>query len=461
MTDQSVVLGAGMAGLLAAAALADTGHDVTLVERDRLPDKPSQRRGIPQGPHLHSLLSRGWHTIEDLVPGVIDDVIAAGGHVLDDARLGARMHIQNGPYAFNRTDPVADPAALANYLVTRPLLECALRRRVAALPNVIVKDGHDVGELVAAQPDRITGVTIHDRRTGAAQRLETDLVVDATGRATRTPRLLEMLGYERPPQRSFTVRGVYYSQQIAIPDQDTFPERLVLVIPSGGAGRGGLVIGENDTWTLTIAAHTGEHPAPPTTLAEMLTLAEEFVPSHIQPALRRATPLSDVAVYHYPGGTWHRYDRCTRHPAGLLVIGDALCCLDPIHGQGITMAALHAAALRTHLRDRGTIEPQRFYQSMAHLIAPVWAANQPPGHRPDRGVKDRARRRVLQWSRRKVLEAADDIVITERLVRIVNMVDSPQRLLEPRMLARVAAHHLRKALPLPVTRPFWRTKAHA
>ncbi|MBU9763041.1 FAD-binding protein [Mycobacterium sp. TNTM28] len=461
MTDHSVVLGAGIAGLLAATALADAGHDVTIVERDRLCDSPSQRRGVPQGPHLHNLLSRGWQIIEDLAPGLIDDVITAGGLVLDDARIGARMHIQTGPYTFNRTDPVADPAALATYLGTRPLLECALRRRVTALPNVTIKDGHDVGELVAGQPDRITGVTITDRRTAAVHTLEADLVIDATGRATRTPLLLRQLGYEQPPQQSFTVRGVYYSQQIAIPDHDEFAERLILVIPRGGAGRGGLAAGEHGIWTLTIAAHADQHPTPPTTLADMLTLAEKFVPAHIHPILRRATAMSDVAVYHYPGGMWHRYDRCTRHPDGLLVIGDALCCLDPIHGQGITMAARHVQVLRTYLRGQGSVDSQRFYRSLAHLVAPVWATNLPPGYASDRSAKARARRRAFQWGRRKILEAADDIVVTERLVRIVNMVDPPQRLLEPRLLARVAGHHLRNAVPPPTPRLRLRTKTHA
>lgn len=448
MTDHCVVLGAGIAGLLAAAALADTGRAVTVVERDVLPDTTFQRRGIPQGPHLHSLLSQGWRIMEELVPGLINDVIAAGAHVLDDARMGARMYIQNGPYAFNRTEPVADPAALASYLVTRPLLESVLRRRVVALPTVTIKDGHDIGELVADQPGRITGVTISNRRTGATQTLEADLVIDATGRATRMPLLLETLHYDRPPLWSFTVHGVYYSQQIAIPDEDTFPERLVLVVPSGSAGRGGLAAGERGTWTLTIAAHADDHPTAPATFAEMLTLAETFVPSHIHPALRRAVPLSDIAVYRYPGGSWHRYDHCARHPDGLLVIGDAMCCLDPIHGQGVTMAAWHAQALRAHLHDHGSVEPQRFYVSLAHIIGPVWATNQPAGHPSDRGLKDRIRRAAIQWGQRKLLEAAGDIVVTERLVRIVNMVDPPRRLFEPRLLTRVAAHHLRKALPL-------------
>lgn len=462
MTQHSVILGAGIAGLLAAAALADAGHRVSIIERDRLPDSASGRRGIPQGPHLHSLLAKGWQTMEELVPGLISDVVAAGAHVLDDPRLGARMHIQNGPYAFNRTDPVSDPAALATYQVTRPQLEYSLRRRVTALPNVGITDGHDVGELVADHPDRITGVTITDRHSGATRTLGADLVVDATGRATRTPSLLEQLGYKRPPQRSFTVHGVYYSQQITIPEQDSFPERLILVLPASGAGRGGLVAGENGIWTLTVAAHADEHPTPPQTSADMLTLAEQFVPPHICPALRRAQPLSDIAVYRYPGGTWRRYDLSPRLPAGLLVIGDALCCLDPIYGQGITMAARHAYTLRTHLREHEACDPSELYRSLATLIAPVWAANQPPNQHRRRSVKDKAQQHAIRWTRRKILQAAaTDIVITERLIRVGHMIDPPQQLLRPALLARVTAHHLRQAVPLRFPRPRSRTHADA
>jgi 2-polyprenyl-6-methoxyphenol hydroxylase-like FAD-dependent oxidoreductase len=71
MTEHSVVLGAGIAGLLAAATLVDAGHRVSIIERNRLPDSLSQRRGVPQGAHLHSLRSRGWHTLEQLVPARI------------------------------------------------------------------------------------------------------------------------------------------------------------------------------------------------------------------------------------------------------------------------------------------------------------------------------------------------------------------------------------------------------
>lgn len=179
----------------------------------------------------------------------------------------------------------------------------------------------------------------------------------------------------------------------------------------------------------------------------MLSRAESFVPAHITPALRRAHAVSDIAVYRYLGGIWHRYDRNQTLPDGLFVIGDALCCLDPIHGQGITMAARHAHALREHLRTHGASDPQRFYKTLSPIIAPVWATNRPPDPHRHRSITDRARRRALTWTQNQILAvASDDIVVTERLVRIVNMIDPPQRLLDPRILARVAAHHARRAL---------------
>jgi 2-polyprenyl-6-methoxyphenol hydroxylase-like FAD-dependent oxidoreductase len=46
--EHAVVLGASMAGLLAARVLADFFRAVTVVERDMLPDNPDNRQGVPQ-----------------------------------------------------------------------------------------------------------------------------------------------------------------------------------------------------------------------------------------------------------------------------------------------------------------------------------------------------------------------------------------------------------------------------
>jgi flavin-dependent dehydrogenase len=175
----------------------------------------------------------------------------------------------------------------------------------------------------------------------------------------------------------------------------------------------------------------------------MLTLANGFLPQHIAPALTTARPLTGISVHGYPGGVWHRHDQMARYPLGLLVMGDALCCLDPINGQGMTMAALHAHVLREHLRDNECVDAAEFYRSAAALIAPVWAANKPA----DRTAPRRSRRALqqagLRWVRRTMMRAAEhDIVVTERLIRITNLIDPPRRIVEQLLLARVVAFHL-------------------
>ncbi|WP_284232003.1 FAD-dependent oxidoreductase [Mycobacterium antarcticum] len=295
MNEHAVVLGAGIAGLIAATVLAERYALVTVIERDRLPDSPIGRRGAPQGRHLHSLLSRGSQIMEELHPGFLADLVEAGALALDDPDM-SRIYSRIGPYTFNRTDSAADPAALVTYLASRPFLEFHLRRRVEALPNVGFLEGHDVGELVSAQPHRITGVTVSARDSDSTETLSSDLIIDASGRATRTPLLLERLGFPRPPEDTFTADGIYYSQQIEIPDQDSFQERMILVLPEGKAQRGGLMACENSTWTLTIAGRTDDLTHAPTDFADMLTLAQDFIPPHIQTALQGAQPPDRGAV---------------------------------------------------------------------------------------------------------------------------------------------------------------------
>ncbi|BBY63443.1 NAD(P)/FAD-dependent oxidoreductase [Mycolicibacterium helvum] len=448
MNDHAVVLGAGIAGLVAASVLAEQYASVTVVERDLLPDSPIDRRGVPQGRHLHSLLSRGSQILEELHPGFLADLTDAGAVVLDDSDM-RRIYSRIGPYTFNRSGPAADPTALVTYLASRPFLEFHLRRRVAAMPDVTFLDGRDVGELIATEPNRVTGISVGVRDSKSSETLSADLIVDATGRATRTPLLLERLGYPRPPEQTFTADGIYHTQLIAIPDQDSFLERMILVLPEGKAQRGGLVACENNIWMLTIAGRVGDLAYAPTDFADMLILAQDFIPSHVQPALGRAQPLTEVMTYRYPGGVWRRYDQATRYPDGLVVLGDALCSLDPINGQGMTMATLHGDTLRAQLRRANPVDPQSFYAAVAAITKPVWTSNADQASVGADRSPAPVLKRAVGWARRKILEsAADDMVITERLMRVANFIDPPKRLLEPVFLGHVAAHHLRERLAM-------------
>ena len=211
--ERAVVLGAGMGGLLAARVLADFYETVTLVERDELPFEPAQRRGVPQGRHVHGLLSSGSEVLGELFPGLLDDLTSAGANVLegDLADLSLRL----AGHEIMRSGKFTKPNM--SYLASRPFLETHVRRRLWAMENVSILDRHDVVDIVAANPQRVSGARVADRDTGERRLLDADLVVDAMGRAARTPAFLDSLGYGRPEEDRIAVQLCYASWLLRIP----------------------------------------------------------------------------------------------------------------------------------------------------------------------------------------------------------------------------------------------------
>jgi len=103
--EHAVVSGASMGGLLAARVLADFYGTVTVVDRDELPEDPVNRRGVPQGRHVHALLARGAQIIDDFFPGILDELAAAGASVLDDGDL-ATLYMNYGGHQVLRSGTV-------------------------------------------------------------------------------------------------------------------------------------------------------------------------------------------------------------------------------------------------------------------------------------------------------------------------------------------------------------------
>src|ERR1700754_658323 len=193
--EHAVVLGASMAGLVAARALAEFFETVTVVERDALSDTADHRRGVPQGRQIHALLLSGAQALEELFPGILDELVAAGAPSIDYRDL-SKLHFNMGGHLAVQSGSLK---GLRAYTPSRPFLESHVRRRVRAIPNIEVDDNRDVVDVTSnATRDRITGARIVNRHNNSASELAADLVVDATGRGARTPAMLERLGYARP-----------------------------------------------------------------------------------------------------------------------------------------------------------------------------------------------------------------------------------------------------------------------
>ena len=181
----------------------------------------------------------------------------------------------------------------------------------------------------------------------------------------------------------------------------------------------------------------------PDDLAGIIECAAQFAPPFLIAALR-AEPLGAVSVQRYPVSTWRRYDKMRQFPAGLLVMGDAICSFNPGYMQGMTMAALQAVALRNCLADRDGDLSRRFFKAAAKQIAPVWQANRFSDFSLSQGGGWRwALRRLVNWHADKVQSAAaHDPAVAEAFLRVMHFVDPPARLLQPSFLMRVvAANH--------------------
>jgi 2-polyprenyl-6-methoxyphenol hydroxylase-like FAD-dependent oxidoreductase len=438
--EHAIVLGGSMAGLLAARVLADFYQTVTVVERDTLADTAAARKGVPQGRHIHGLLMRGAQALEELFPGFLDQLVDDGAAVFDGTDLSKLHFCMNGHLAI-RTGAAA---GLRIYNTTRPFLEGQVRRRVQGIRNVAILDDHDVVDICVAGGGRVTGARVVDRSTNVAAELQADLVVDATGRGSRTPAQLRRAGYAPPTEDQVAIDLMYASQLLRMPG-NAMREQGLIVSPVPGRPTGIAVAKcENDNGFITVFGMAGNDP--PVDLPGMCAFAAGLAPAHMLAAVRAAEPVSPVAQHRFPSSRWRRYDKARRLPDGLLVVGDAVCSFNPIYAQGMTVAALEALVLRDCL-SRGIHDlPSRFFRAAAKPIGQAWQlaaggdlslpeieGSAPWGIRLLNGYVDR------------VLTAAEhDIAAFEQFVKVAWLVDPPVKLLRPSMVRRAATAHRRR-----------------
>ncbi|HEY0638651.1 MAG TPA: NAD(P)-binding protein [Pseudonocardiaceae bacterium] len=427
MRGHAVVVGAGMGGLLAARALAGEYERVTVLERDPLPDGAERRRGVPQGRHFHALLRRGALVLEAMFPGLTGELAAAGAPTVDllpDATfvVGGRQFVR------------ARTGATMMQL-TRPLLEGAVRRRVAALPGVRLVDRCAVtGPLT--DRGRVVGVCTGERT------LPADLVVDASGRGGRATAWLSALGHRLPAEERIVGDLVYVSRLVRLRTSPP-PRGLTLVGPTPRRPTGfAFAAQENDHWMLTAVGMVGDHP--PTDDPGLLAFLARCAPPDVLAAVAAAEPLTEPSAHRYPASVWRRYDRLRTFPEGLVVFGDAICGFNPIYGQGMTVAALEAEALRRLLRGRcprtGDRDlARRFFGAAARIIEPVWLLNAVadlaiPGVGGRRTPATRALNRYIGRAQRA---AEHDPVVATAFVRAIALLTPPAALLAPPVLGRV------------------------
>lgn len=431
---RAVVLGGSVAGMFAARVLADVYDEVRIVDRDVLVGTDAPRRHAPQGRHISGLLTRGHQAMEELFPGTTAELVRHGvpiGDLSGSTRWyfsGRRLKQRHG--------------ALTTCAASRPLLERAIRDRLLAYPNVMIDERHDILSLETT-PDRsrVNGVRIQRHGNDTADVIRADLVVDATGRGSRTPVWLERLGYPRVREDRQKVDLVYVTQNFRLRDgADPFQNDIAInPVAYPELARGAVfVVTDGGRLVLTTYGLRGNHP--PTDQAAFHQWLKTLPVPDVYEAVQYADPLDEPVAFHFPTTIRRRYEEMDRFPDGLLVTGDAVTCFNPVYAQGMTVAALGALTMRRHLHSGADPVPLDFFSDLAReAIDQPWEMTstvdlgfpQVEGERP-------LRLRLAQQFLRLVQRAATrDAAVTLAYMRVAGLVDRPESLMRPDMLLRV------------------------
>jgi 2-polyprenyl-6-methoxyphenol hydroxylase-like FAD-dependent oxidoreductase len=432
-TNHGVVIGASVAGLLAAGAVSDHFDRVTILEREVLPPPGRGRKAVPQGRHVHALLPGGLAAIEQLLPGFQAELVA-GGAVRCDSMREIR-------FVASGHEITRDAASATNVLASRPYVEGHLRRRVLGLPNVTLVDGTSVHGLVPdPQGVRVAGVQLLGRI------LTSDLVVVATGRAGQLPVWLEALGFRAPAEEKLVVDIRYASRHFKIPDGYLGRDKLILVGAEPGRPRGmGLFAQEDGTWLLTLVGYGAEH-RPPTEGAGYLEFLASVAPADVLAGVLAAEALDDVATHAFPASRRRRYERLARFPRGLVALGDAISSFNPVYGQGMSVAALQALALRHTLTSGERRLSEHYFKASGKIVDIAWdlAIGSDLSLPEVSGERPILTRLSNAWAERILTAAEHDPYVAEVFGSVTDLLAPPTVLMRPRFVWRVARSRANK-----------------
>ncbi|MEW9531785.1 NAD(P)/FAD-dependent oxidoreductase [Microbispora sp. NPDC049125] len=429
-TGHAVVLGAGVGGLLAARVLSETFGRVTVIDRDALPEQGVPRRGVPQGHHAHGMLSRGCEILDDLFPRLTDDLIATGAVPCD---------VQNDVRWYNDGRRLRSaPSPLRGLMMSRPYLEGTLRARVAALPGVVIHGRCEAVEPIAGVDGTVTGVRLLRQGHENPEDMAADLVVNATGRGNRGAEWLRRLGCEPPAEDRVDSGLVYVSREYRRRPGDADAVALI-VGHSASVPRGGVALSaEGDRWLVTLYGMGDD--VPPVDPDGYHRFAARLPVPDLHDLLLRLEPLGAPRLMRIPVAVRRRYERLGRFPEGYLVFGDALCQFNPTYGQGMTVAACEAVALRDCLTDGGRHGlARRFFERAARIIDVPWDMSAGGDLRfPSVEGPRTLRVKLLNgYISRVHLAAEKDPVVGRAFLSVANLQTPPQHLFSPGVIARV------------------------
>lgn len=429
--------------MLAARVLADHFDDVLVIDRDNLSQAgTSVRAGVPWAIHIHALLERGRLIIEDLFPGFTADLAAQGVPVGD---YGNTCH-----YYFNGRRFSDHVSGMTLVGANRPVIEAYLREHTLARDNVTLLDQTEILGLVAdTDHATITGVRVRASHDSPVTPLSADLIIDATGRRSATPRWLEALGYQAPPEEKVHMGLTYTTMDFVGPlPHDPIGDDIALVPTATPAHpRGAIFARLADRYAVTLTGIAGDRA--PTDRAGFMAYAASLPIPEVHDAIKDAQQRGPAGSFGFPASIRRHFEHLHRFPRGFLVVGDAACIFNPVYAQGMTVAAMGAAQLREELTYGGPVNARRFFRGLAKQTDAPWmmSAAADLGYPAVRGKRTISTRLGNLYTSQVAAGAEHDPELARAFMRTISLIDSPWSLMRPAIAARVARVRLRRRPP--------------
>ncbi|WP_116437573.1 2Fe-2S iron-sulfur cluster-binding protein [Frankia sp. CcI49] len=422
------VLGASIAGLLAARVLADHFDRVTVLERDAFRAE-GYRDGAPQARHIHALMHGGSQIMAELFPGLLEELESRGAP--------RTRWLERSRWYLGGT-PMRAPRHTETTLATpsRPLLEHLLRTRVATYPNVTLRDQVRVVGLTHT-PGRITGVRVVAAASDTEEILPSDLVVDTTGRNSAAGSWLAELGYQTPTESRVEVDLGYCSRRYRRRPGDLGGDVAVTASTVPGMPGAAVLAIEDDAWHVTLSGTLGRRA--PTDPAGYLDYAARLPIPDVLELISNAEALDDPVQHRVRDSIRRRYEDLPDPPAGLISMGDAVTSFNPIYAQGMTVAAQEALVLRAVLGEPGPVLPRRWYRRIAPVIDTAWGMSTAIDLRSPlvKGERTRLGTMFGHYLKHVQLATAVSPYVTARLLEVINLTRSPRILLRPGVALRL------------------------
>lgn len=464
-STHAVVIGGSIAGLLTAQVLTKYFDTVTVIERDQLPDRPTFRNGAPHARHAHGLLVRGQQIIESYFPGFTEGVLANGA-ILSNMGRDVAFHV-GGQWMLTYDSPLDLVGC------SRALIEYQMYTQLRRNPKVQFRQG-DVVEALRTDSTNthVTGVNIRKREAAAApEQVTATLVVDASGRGSRLPAWLQAIGYATPEEITIDAKAGYASRIYQAPD-DTAWNMMYYLAEAPEQSRGGILMPLEDTdehrnrWLVTLIGLNGDHP--PTDDAGFVDFARSLPSPELYQAMQEGTPLTTAYGFQRAANRLRKYDQLPRYIEGVLAVGDAVYALNPVYGQGMTVASIGAQTLDQQLQrhqQRHGLEnltglASSFQRQLAKVITAPWQLATGQDLRwpvaADGHKVDLASQIMQRYVNAVIRTMANDAIVANAFSHVQNMLWSPGALFHPRILWRVwraERRRNREAMAAPFFRP--------